>query len=140
MSNSKPIVTATNEQGCHLVISHKLNQDGYFRKMTKEGKAIMWHRKVYEDNHGPIPDGYEVDHKCRNRACINPDHLQLLKVSDHKAKTNRERSDDKRVPARTYWESTGCTGTALAAKFDVSISTACKWIRSWTNPTVSVLE
>lgn len=131
MGYSKPIVTETNEQGCHLVISHKLNQDGYFRKNPGNGKLIMYHRKVYEDSHGPIPEGMEVDHKCRNRHCINPDHLQLLTIAEHKAKTNKERADDKRIPARSYWESTGCTGVHLSEVFDVSFGTSCRWIRKW---------
>lgn len=131
MANSIEIRCETNDLGCQLVVSHKLNQDGYFRKMTKEGKAIMYHRKVYEDNFGPIPEGYEVDHICRNRNCINPEHLQLLTTEQHKAKTNKERSDDVRVPAKLYWEHTGCSGTELGRKFNVSFSTGCKWIRKW---------
>ncbi|AHK11900.1 HNH endonuclease [Vibrio phage CHOED] len=140
MSNSKPIIINTNSLGCYLVVSHKLNQDGYFRKMTKEGKAVMWHRKVYEDTYGPIPEGFEVDHKCRNRHCINPEHLQLLSIAKHKAKTNIERADDKRIPAKEFWESTGCSGAELGRRFGVSFSTGCKWIRNWRNPTVSDLE
>ena len=25
---------------------------------------------------GPIPDGREIDHLCRNHRCVNPDHLE----------------------------------------------------------------
>lgn len=140
MANSKPIKCESNDTNCMLVISHKLNHDGYFRKMTKEGKAVMWHRQVYEDTYGPIPEGFEVDHKCRNRHCINPEHLQLLTVSEHKAKTNRERSNDKREPARAYWEATRCTGTKLAEVFNVSFSTGCKWVRLFTKERAETIQ
>lgn len=140
MSNRRPIEIEVNEEDCHIVVSHKLNQDGYFRKMTASGKAIMWHRKVYEDTHGEIPKGMEVDHMCRNRACINPKHLQLLTTSQHKAKTNKERADDKRIPARTYWESTGCTGTHLGEVYDVTFSAACRWIRNWKKERAETIQ
>jgi hypothetical protein len=34
------------------------------------------HRWSYEHFVGPIPDGLEIDHLCRVRCCVNPDHLE----------------------------------------------------------------
>jgi hypothetical protein len=34
------------------------------------------HRFYYEEKYGPVPEGYVLDHLCRNRGCVNPDHLE----------------------------------------------------------------
>lgn len=34
------------------------------------------HRVMYELVVGPIPDGLDIDHLCRNRACVNPAHME----------------------------------------------------------------
>lgn len=45
-------------------------------------RNIYVHRALYESRHGPIPPKARLDHLCRQRACINPDHLEAV--------TNRE--------------------------------------------------
>jgi hypothetical protein len=41
------------------------------------GRRVMpAHRWVWEHLVGPIADGLELDHLCRVRACVNPDHLE----------------------------------------------------------------
>lgn len=34
------------------------------------------HRAMYEQVIGPIPEGMDLDHLCRQPRCINPDHLE----------------------------------------------------------------
>ena len=40
------------------------------------GNGYGCHRKVYEALKGPIPHGLSLDHLCRVRCCVNPDHLE----------------------------------------------------------------
>jgi hypothetical protein len=36
------------------------------------------HRVAYSRAKGPIPAGFHIDHLCRNRLCVNPDHLEAV--------------------------------------------------------------
>ena len=41
------------------------------------------HRVVYEGLRGPIPEGLDLDHLCRNRGCVRPDHLKPVTRSEN---------------------------------------------------------
>jgi hypothetical protein len=41
-----------------------------------DGHKLNAHRVVYEILVSPIPEGLTIDHLCRNRACVRPDHLE----------------------------------------------------------------
>jgi hypothetical protein len=43
-----------------------------------DGRQRMAYRYAYERFVGPIPDGLEIDHVCRVRACVNPAHLDVV--------------------------------------------------------------
>src|SRR6202030_118623 len=58
--------------GCWLWLG-ACNEFGY----GKFGK-VKAHRFSYEREKGPIPDGLEIDHLCRNKSCVNPDHLEAV--------------------------------------------------------------
>lgn len=60
------------EDGCWTWTA-QLTPDGYGRR-SKNPKSA--HRYVYERLVGPIPEGLQIDHLCRNRACVNPAHME----------------------------------------------------------------
>jgi hypothetical protein len=44
---------------------------------------VRSHRAVWELLRGPIPEGLVLDHLCRNKACCNPAHLQVVTVEEN---------------------------------------------------------
>lgn len=44
----------------------------------REGRKISAHILMYEHVKGPIPEGLELDHLCRVKNCVNPDHLEAV--------------------------------------------------------------
>lgn len=71
----------------------------FWPKVAVEGDCIVWmaatnnigypvfwmidhqvyaHRWIYEQCVGRIPDDFEVDHLCRNKRCVAPDHLEAV--------------------------------------------------------------
>jgi hypothetical protein len=59
-----------------------LAHDGYGRLPSgQRGVSFPAHRVAYEYAKGPISDGLQIDHLCRVKCCINPDHLEAVTPS-----------------------------------------------------------
>lgn len=78
-----------DESGCWLWTGYK-HADGY-GLVKVDGKNRLAHRVVYEMLVGPVPEGLELDHLCRVRACVNPDHVEPVTHAE-----NMRRSDSLR--------------------------------------------
>ena len=65
------------ESGCWLWIGTR-TWNGYGR-MSYRNRGFAAHRFVKIIQTGkPIPDNMEIDHLCRNRWCVNPEHLDIV--------------------------------------------------------------
>jgi hypothetical protein len=53
-------------------------QSAGYGKFQQGGLTVLAHRASYEAHVGPIPDGLQLDHLCRNRRCVNPSHLEAV--------------------------------------------------------------
>src|SRR5688572_13326968 len=56
--------------------------NGYGRLIVKR-HTVLAHRFAYELLVGPIPAGLQIDHLCRNRACVNPAHLEPVTIKQN---------------------------------------------------------
>lgn len=68
----------------------RTNGYGSFAVKRDDGRwtYTTTHRAAYIDQVAPIPAGWEIDHLCKNRACVRPDHLEAVSIQE-----NRRRRD-----------------------------------------------
>jgi hypothetical protein len=64
--------------GCIYISSKPDGSTGYARLSVCGVKNQLGHRAFYERTVGPIASGLQLDHLCRNRACVNPQHLEQV--------------------------------------------------------------
>jgi hypothetical protein len=55
--------------------------DGGYAQVMIGGRRIAAHRVAYALKYGDIPEGMELDHICRVRCCVNPDHVEAVSHS-----------------------------------------------------------
>ena len=71
-------VSPEPNSGCWLWTAALFQNTGYalFNPSTK--RPVAGHRFAYEYYRGNVPEGLELDHLCRVRCCVNPDHLEAV--------------------------------------------------------------
>ena len=96
--------------GCWLW-TRCVDRDGYGIQNVEHRRRFA-HRVSYEILRGPIGFGLTIDHLCRNRCCVNPDHLEPVPFA-----VNRARGvwGDARAKG-THWRSHCQRGHELSAE------------------------
>lgn len=89
-----------------------VNADGYGRFTPGSSTQKSAHRVTYEEVFGPIPTGLQLDHRCRNRTCVNPLHLEPVTARENVMRGNGRAAINARkthcvagheyTPANTY--------------------------------------
>lgn len=88
-------------EGCWLWLAGT-STDNYGVFTLRRHVQVRAHRFSYEQLVGEIPEGLHLDHLCRNRACVNPAHLEPV---TSRVNTLRGVGPSARNAAKTHCDS-----------------------------------
>ena len=79
-------------------VGYESVRDGYvYMKVEGERKMVMKHRYVWEQLHGPVPDGYCVTFRDGNRLNCSPDNLCLISREDNARRNVQAETPERRA-------------------------------------------
>lgn len=77
------------ETGCWLWTGYR-DANGY-GQFSIAGRAYWAHRIAYLHWKGPLRDGDQVDHRCCEPSCVNPEHLVRVPIGKHMSESAKKR-------------------------------------------------
>lgn len=121
--------------GCRKPLDDWLEQDRGYKTpcwvwqgyITKDGYAQrtgLVHRKLYEQRHSISLQGAELDHLCRVRCCVNPDHLEPVTHQENMWRGSTTKlTPEKAELMRRVKREANLTAAQLAKAFNVGETT-----------------
>lgn len=137
--NRKPVRYLVQDCGyetpCWVWQLNVLEDTGY-GLVWHEGGPVLAHRLFYEEANGPIHPEATLDHLCRNRACVNPAHLEPVTSAENCRRGINTKLTYDRVEMIRSLLARGTSPRAIAPDFDVSFTTIydIKAGRTWAAP------
>lgn len=108
---------------------------GYGVRANRQGGDSYAHRWFYEQAKGPIPAGMQIDHLCRNPACVNPAHLEAVTPGENVRRSSNAKLTSSDVQAIRDLRTAGATTVAIAQRFGIT-TTHVSFIvkgKTWTD-------
>lgn len=87
-------------EGCWEWTASKIKGHG---RLKDKGRTVYAHRLSYEIHAGPIPEGMEIDHRCHNRGCVNPNHLRVVTPKQNNENRAGANPNSKSGVRGVYW-------------------------------------
>ena len=103
------------KNGCWLWIAAK-NPKGY--GVCHGENSMLAHRQIYIEIKGEIPKGMTVDHLCKKRACVNPEHLEAVPHEVNVRRGSRKKLTE--IEVREIRAQLHLSDRELAHKFNMS--------------------
>jgi hypothetical protein len=72
---------------------------GGYPRMKLNNRTVAVHIVSFVNEHGYVPGNKHIDHRCRNRMCVNPDHLEMVTPSrNQRRRWAAARARDRQTP------------------------------------------